>query len=86
MSVMEVPVMMKASFVNTERDVGDYWKTELAKSMAEAGAEEKRLAKERGDYHEGVPAVTVIIDGGWNKRSHKHSYNANSGVAMIIGK
>ena len=86
MSVMGVPVMTKASFVNTERDVGDYWKTELAKSMAEAGAEEKRLAEERGDYHEGVPAITVIIDGGWSKRSHKHSYNANSGVAIIIGK
>ena len=24
--------------------------------------------------------------GGWSKRSHKHSYNANSVVAIIIGK
>ena len=36
--------------------------------------------------HEGVPDITVIVDGGWSKRSHRHSYNANSGVAIIIGK
>lgn len=37
---------------------------------------------ERGSFHEGVPAITVIVDGGWSKRS----YNAKSGVAKIIGK
>ena len=44
------------------------------------------MAEERGEYHEGVPAITVIVDGGWSKRSHKLSYNANSGVGIIIGK
>ncbi len=51
--------------------------------MLEAGKEEKLLAEERGSFHEGVPAITVIVDGGWSKRSHKHSYNANSGAAII---
>ena len=41
---------------------------------------------EKGCYHEGVPAMTLIVDGGWSKRSHKHSYNAISGVANILGK
>ena len=50
--------------------------------MAEAGREEKRLA----DYHQGVPAITVIVDAGWSKRSHRHSYNAKSGVGIIIGQ
>ena len=54
--------------------------------MKEAGKEEKRLAEERGSFHDGVPAISVIVDGGWCKRSHKHSYNANSGVGMIAGK
>ena len=36
--------------------------------------------------HEGVPAITVVVDGGWSKRLHKHSYNAKSGVAVISGK
>ena len=54
--------------------------------MLKAGKEEKRLAIERGDFHQGVPAITVILDGGWSKRSHKHSYNAKSGVAVIFGQ
>ena len=54
--------------------------------MQEAGKKEKRLAEERGDYNEGVPAITVIVDGGWSKRSHPHSYNAKSGVGIIIGQ
>ena len=54
--------------------------------MVEAGKEEKRLAEESGDYHEEVPAVTVVVDGGWSKRSHRHSYNAKSGVGIIMGK
>lgn len=86
LSVLGVPVMSKATFISTERDIGQWWSEKLRESMVEAGKEEKRLAEERGSYHEGVPAITVILDGGWSKRSHKHSYNANSGVAIIVGK
>ena len=55
-------------------------------SKVEARKEDKWLAEERGDFHESVPAITVIVDGGWSKRSHKHSYNAKSGEGVIIGK
>ena len=83
---MGVPVMMKASFINIERGIGEQWNRKLQEAMAVARKEEKRLAEERGIFHEGVPAITVVLDGGWSKRSHKHSYNAKSGVAIIIGK
>ena len=87
MSVMGVPVMMtKATFLSIERDIGECWKQILLSSMAEAGQEEKKIAEENGTFHQGVPAVMVIVDGGWSKRSHKHSYNAKPGVAIIIGK
>ena len=33
-----------------------------------------------------VPTVTVVADGDWLKRSHKHSYNTKSGVVVIIGE
>ena len=36
-------------------------------------------------YHQGVPAVPVIVDGGWSKCTYKHSYNAKSGIAVIFG-
>ena len=86
MSVLGVPVMTKESFVQAERSIGEWWEKELQEAMVEAGKEEKRLAEESGDYHEEVPAVTVVVDGGWSKRSHRHSYNAKSGVGIIMGK
>jgi hypothetical protein len=52
--------------------------------MLKAGQEERELAIQRNDLHQGVPAITVITDGGWSKRSHKHSFNAMGGVAIII--
>ena len=52
--------------------------------MLKAGREEKNLAEERNDYHQGVPAITIILDGGWSKRSH--SYIAELGIRIIIGK
>ena len=54
--------------------------------MISAGKEEREIVITNNSYHQGVPAVTVIVDGGWSKHSHKHSYNAKSGVAIIIGK
>ena len=84
--VLGVPVMTKCSFISTERGIGDQWRKRLEQSMVEAGREERWLAIERGDFHEGAPSVTVIVDGGWSKHSRKHSYNAKSDVAIIIGK
>ena len=40
----------------------------LNELIIEAGKEEKCLA-ERGDYHNGVSAITVVLDGGWSKIS-----------------
>lgn len=85
MSLMGVPVMTKKAFIATESAVDKSWWQSLRESMTEAAEEEKRLAVERGSYHEGVPAITVIVDAGWSKRSHKHSYNAKSGVGIIVG-
>ncbi len=86
MTTLGVPVMTPKNFINTEHSIGRWWEEQLMDVMAEAGKEEKRLAEERGDYHQGVPAITVIVDGGWSKRSHRHSYNAKSGVGIIIGQ
>ena len=50
-----------------------------------AGKEERSLAIAQGTFHNGVPAITVVVNCGWSKRSHKHSYNAKSGVGVIFG-
>lgn len=58
----------------------------MSQEIIKAGEGEKNLAIERNDFFQGVPSITVVVDGGWSKRSHKHSYNAKSGVALIVGK
>lgn len=50
-----------------------------------AAGEERQLAIERNQFREDVPAITVILNGRWSKRSHKHSYNAKLGMGVIIG-
>ena len=86
MAVLGIPSLTKKSFMSIEKRIGQWWWTLLEDSMKEAGAAEKAIAVSNGRYHQGVPAITVIVDGGWSKRSHKHSYNTKSGVGIIIGK
>ena len=85
MSVLGVPVMTKKSFIAIEKEIGKKWWMSLEESMRAAAEEEKRLAEESESFHDGVPAITVIVDGGWCKRTHKHSYNTKSGVGVVIG-
>ena len=54
--------------------------------MISAGKEEKQIAINKGQYHNNVTAITVIVDGGWSRRTHKHSYNALSCVGVIFRK
>ncbi|KAK4879661.1 hypothetical protein RN001_007807 [Aquatica leii] len=48
--------------------------------------EEKKLALEEARTEQGLPYITVIVDGGWTKRSYEHSYSSLAGVACIIGQ
>ena len=52
--------------------------------MVAAGEAERNDAIESNVYHDGIPAITVITDGGWSKSTHKHTYNAMGDVAIII--
>ena len=65
--------------------MGTTFEAIVSTQLLTAGKMERQLAIAQGNYHNGVPAITVVVDGGWSKRSHKHSYNANSGVGVIFG-
>ena len=80
-----IPSMTKPTFIKIKRLLGSAFETYLGELMLQAGREEKNLAIKNNKYHQTIPAITVIVDGGWSKRPHKHSYNANSGVGVIFG-
>ena len=85
MSAIYVPSMRVPRFCILERKLGTVLEKAVTSELISAGLEEKRLAIARGEYHQGIPATTVVVDAGWSKRSHKHSNNANSGVGVIFG-
>lgn len=85
LATMAIPGISGNTFAKIEEEIGQVWHKALQQEMVEAGLEEKRLAIDRNDFHEGVPAITVVGDGGWSRRSHKHSYNASGGVAILVG-
>ncbi len=85
LATMGMPGLTSGSFYHIEKVLAEWWEQLMGEEIVAAGKEEKRLAELRGDYHEGWPACTVVGDGGWSKRSHKHSYNAPGGVAILVG-
>ena len=86
MGILGVPVMSKQSFIKTEQTIGKWWWDLFNDSMLAAGKKERELAVQKNSYHQGVPAITVIVDAGWSKRTHKHTYNALSAVGVIFGQ
>lgn len=84
LGTINLPTVPQDQFSRIESKVGELWNECLLSVIMAAAAEERELAIQRGDFH-GVPAITVLCDGGRSKRSYKHSYNAPGGVGVIFG-
>ena len=84
MSAIDLPSMRTQTFCILERKLGGLFEEVVSSVLLVAGLEEKEIATEKGEYHNNVPSITVVIDAGWSKRSHKPSYNANSGVGVTF--
>ncbi|KAF2889994.1 hypothetical protein ILUMI_16179, partial [Ignelater luminosus] len=86
LSVLNTPTMAKKTYNRYEINVWKKWKNELCQQMKKAAEEERKLAIAEGSIENGVPYITVVVDGGWAKRSYGHGYSSMSGVACIIGE
>ena len=60
MSAINLPSIRTQTFTVLERKLGGLLEEVVT---SEAGEEEKRIAIEKGDYHEDIPSITVIVDG-----------------------
>ena len=85
LSFIAVPSLSKKSFIRLERILGTFIEKMVSEQLLSAGQQERQLAVLNGCYHNGVPAITVVVDAEWSKRSHKHSYNAKCVVGVIFG-
>ena len=85
LACVNVASISKPHFVKLEEALGYMFNATVTQGLLSAGKKEQQIAISNNSYCEGTPACTAVVDGGWSKRSHKHSYNANSGVAIIYG-
>ncbi|XP_071056943.1 uncharacterized protein [Onthophagus taurus] len=86
-SVLDIPFMANKTYNNSQDNIAHIIHDSALKSMEEAAKEEAEIAKNIGDVNKnGIPCITVVVDGAWSKRSYNVNYNALSGVACIIGQ
>lgn len=84
-SILDVPTMCNDKFKSLN-NVGKDWEDTAQEFMRRAAKEEELAAIARGDVDEdGIPFITVVVDGCWSKRSYNRNFTALSGVAAIIG-
>ena len=79
-----MPSLSKPTFIDIERCLGPAFEEYLTEVMLKAGQEGKQIVIFYESDHQEIPAISVIVDGGWSKRSHGHSFNANSGVDIVL--
>ncbi|GBO33029.1 hypothetical protein AVEN_224575-1 [Araneus ventricosus] len=85
-SALDIPSMSEKTFIKEQEKISDAWEVTALKEMELAVSEERSLAIQRGDVDsEGIPLLTVVVDGSWAKRSYKTNYASLSGVAAIVG-
>ena len=85
LACVQVSALTKVSFILLECTLGRVFEQVVEDNLLAAGKEERSLAIVQSTFRDGAPAITVVVDGGWSKRSHKHAYNAKSGVGVIFG-
>lgn len=83
-SILNIPSMCNNTFIKEHERVSKAWEETALIEMEAAANEEKKLAIERGDVgNDGVPLLTVVVDGSWAKRSYRTNYSSLSGVVRM---
>ncbi|KAK4887444.1 hypothetical protein RN001_003715 [Aquatica leii] len=83
-AVLQTPYMCNSTYFKYERTIGQPFKNLETKKLQNNIDEEKQAAVSAGNISkEGHPCISVIVDGGWGKRSYGHAYNSNTGAAYL---
>ena len=81
--MMDYPGIHRKMLTEMEEFIGSEKTKQLSDSMRKA-TEVKEHAISSLNLHQGVPAITVVVDGGWSKQSHEHLYNAKAGLQLFL--
>lgn len=84
-TIMDIKPMSNKLYTKEHEKVCDAWEIAALKEMELAIEEEKALAVARGDVdQDGVPLLTVEVDGSWAKRSYRSNFSSLSGAVSKI--
>ncbi|XP_070529851.1 uncharacterized protein [Cardiocondyla obscurior] len=84
-AAQNISSMSEPIYITYRESLVDDFQETAMKNMKESGEVERNIAIERNDLINGIPYITVIVDGSWMKRSYGNTYNSLSGVGAIIG-
>ncbi|XP_063223710.1 uncharacterized protein LOC134531760 isoform X5 [Bacillus rossius redtenbacheri] len=85
MAILDVPIMDKRKWQRHEIRIEEVWEEKLETYMQKNGTVERKKALERGHVdNDGVPYISVYVDGAWCKRTYGHAFNAASGVVEMV--
>lgn len=77
--------MSNNRFLKEQEKFTNAWEATAATEMELAASEEKDLAIQRGDVDsEGIPLLTVVVDGSWAKRSYRTNFASLSGTVSCF--
>ncbi|KAK4882653.1 hypothetical protein RN001_005972 [Aquatica leii] len=86
LAAMNIPSLSHKTYTKYHNQLSGTINNKNKELLINAGKEEALLAIQSGNVtSDGVPVISVIVDGAWSKRSYRTNYNASSGVACIIG-
>lgn len=86
LGILNIPSMSNATYSRKQVIVGKDLIKLSKRSMEVAVEEEKEIARSMGEVDtDGLPLLTVIADGVWNKRSYRCNYSSLSGAAAVVG-
>jgi hypothetical protein len=81
LALMNMPSMDHKTFAKCEQDLFRGWQAAALDLMKKAVEEEIEHARRLGHVDEnGIPLLTVTVDGSWPKRSSRTNYSSLSGM------
>ncbi|GFT40353.1 uncharacterized protein NPIL_88071 [Nephila pilipes] len=83
LSILDIPPLSSNIYQKELNNIATSWEKVAENEMYCTAMEEKHLAVQAGG--DGIPMLTVVVDGCWAKRSYRINYSSLSGTATIVG-
>jgi len=83
-SILNMPTMSSSTYFAIQKDIHDKIREVALVEMENAIETERKIAISKGNVDaNGIPLLTVVVDGSWAKRSYKSTFSSLSVIVRI---